>query len=135
MTSSTQPLTMDLEEPGDDPICDQAMEILRKVLQPEPEIPLEVAVEHIVALLPNGQPYASEVGRVLETCYEAAEQIPYTHPAMMRLVTIVFSFLNSDALQKPSDSEHSFRYQRLSETMRDWWNSKLPRPTIWHVRR
>lgn len=44
MTSTTQPLTLDLEESGDDPICDQAMEILRKVLQSEPETPLEVGV-------------------------------------------------------------------------------------------
>lgn len=36
-----------LEEPGDDPLSDQIFDILRDALQPDSELPLEIAEQRI----------------------------------------------------------------------------------------
>lgn len=100
---STQRLNFQLEEPGDDPLCDKIIDVLAQVLQPENTTPLNAAVDQIVVLLPQGQPYSDEVGDFLTTCYEAAEQIPYDHPSMIKLVTVIDSCLNSPGLSATGD--------------------------------
>lgn len=117
MMTSTQQLNLHLEEPGDDHLCDQIIDILRKALQPDATMSLEVAVEQIVALLPRGHPYSHEVGQFVETCYEAAEQIPYNHPSMIKLVTIIDSCLNSSKLLEGERAQVSrFRARELLST-------------------
>lgn len=127
---STQYLDLRLEEPGDDPISDQVMDILRDTLQPDGKTSLESAVEQITALLPKGRPSSTEVGSFVETCFEAAEQIPYSHPSMIKLVTIIDRCLKSSQLSK-EDEAPSDRVQKLGETLRDWWESTFrpcPKP-------
>ena len=127
MASSAR-LDLKLEDPGDDLLSDQAFDILRDTLQPDSETPLETAVQKIVALLPEGKPYSREVGVFLETCYELADQIPYSHPSMTKLTTLVYSTLNSvwqSQVDKVGKEAQSTPYQKLVETLRDWWNSRF----------
>jgi len=86
----TARLDLQLEEPGDDPLSDQVFDIIRDILQPDSELPLDTAVKRTVALLPDGKPYSREVGTFLETCYEVADQIPCSHPSMTRLSTLIY---------------------------------------------
>jgi hypothetical protein len=122
--SSPARLNLQLEEPGDDLLSDQAFDILRDTLQPDSESPLETAVQKIVALLPEGKPYSREVGVFLETCYEMADQIPYSHPSMTKLTNLVYLTL-WQAQDKTGEKVQSTPYQKLVETIRDWWNSML----------
>jgi len=116
-----------LEEPGDDPLSDQIFDILRDTLQPDSKLPLETAEQRIGALLPEGEPYTREVGTFLETCYEVADQIPYSHPSMTKLTTLLYSTLNSvwqqSQVNKTGENAQDTPYQKLVETLRDWWNS------------
>ena len=127
MSSSTR-LDLQLEEPGDDPISDQVFNIVRDTLQPDSELHLETAAQKIGALqIPEGKPYSSELGTFLETCYEVADQIPHSHPSMTKLVTLVYSTLNSvwqSQGDKTGDYAQDTPYQKLVETLRDWWNSR-----------
>lgn len=100
--TATERLNFQLEEPGDDPLSDQVFDILRNTLQPDCEISLEVAAQQIESLLPEGHPYSHEVDCFLTTCYEVAEQIPYYHVSMTRLVTVVDLCLNSSRFKKVS---------------------------------
>lgn len=93
--SSPARLDLQLEEPGDGPLSDHVFDIIRNTLQPDSVLPPETAVQEIGALLPEGKPYSSEVGTFLETCYEVADQIPYSHPSNTKLITLVYSTLNS----------------------------------------
>jgi len=93
--SATGRLSLRLEEPGDDTLNDQVFGILQTTLQPDCPISLDTAVDQLVGLLPSGQTYTSEVTTFLCCCYEVAEQIPYSHPSMDRLVTIIYLSLNS----------------------------------------
>ena len=125
--SSSVRLDLQLEEPGDDTLSDQVFDIVRNTLQPDFELPLENAVQKIGALLPESKPYSSEVGTFLETCYEVADQIPHSHPSMTKLVTLVYSTLNSvwqSQGDKTGDYAQDTPYQKLVETLRDWWNSR-----------
>jgi len=126
--SSSARLDLKLEEPGDDPLSDQVFDVLRNTLQPDSEYPLETAVQKIGTLLPQGKPYSSEVGTFLETCYEIADQIPYHHPSMTKLTTLVYSTLNfvwQAQVDKTGEKAQDTPYQKLVETLRDWWNSKF----------
>ncbi|CAK4032227.1 Hypothetical predicted protein [Lecanosticta acicola] len=127
--ASPQRLSLQLEEPGDDPLADQVFDILQRALQqPDGEVSLETAAEQITALLPCGRPYSTEVAIFLMTCCEVAEQIPYSHASMIRLVTIIDSCLHSSRFATKDDggeTDATLRYQTLSETLRDWWNSEL----------
>jgi hypothetical protein len=76
--SSSARLDLHLEEPSDDPLSDQVFDIVRDTLQPDSSLPLETAAQKIEAFLPEGKPYSSEAGTFLETCYEVADQIPYS---------------------------------------------------------
>jgi hypothetical protein len=125
--SSSARLDLQLEEPGDDPLSDQVFDIIRNTLQPDSELPLETAVKEIAALLPEGKPCSSEVGTFLETCYEVTDQIPYSHPSMAKLTTLVYSTLNfvwQSQIDKVGENAQDTPYQRLVETLRDWWNSR-----------
>jgi hypothetical protein len=133
--SSPARLNLQLEEPGDDLLSDQAFDILRDTLQPDSESPLETAVQKIVALLPEGKPYSREVGVFLETCYEMADQIPYSHPSMTKLTNLVYLTLNSvwQAQDKTGEKVQSTPYQKLVETLRDWWNSMFDSHSKFHA--
>jgi hypothetical protein len=125
--SSSARLDLQLEEAGDDPLSDQVFDIVRNTLQADSELPLETAVQEIGTLLPEGKPYSSEVGTFLETCYEVADQIPYFHPSMTKLTTLVYSILNfvwQSQIDKVGENAQDTPYQRLVETLRDWWNSR-----------
>lgn len=146
--SAIERLDLRLEEPGDDPLSDKIFEILCKTLQPDGELSLESAARQISSLLPEGQPYSDKVGRFLTTCYEVAEQIPYSHPSMIKLVSVIDACLNSSKFLDATGTEVSnsdelchlrhilialpdaqsdptWRYQKLGETLRDWWDSTL----------
>jgi hypothetical protein len=126
MSSSARLLDLQLEEPGDDPLSDQVFDIIRNTLQPDSELPLDAAVQKIEALLPK--PYSREVGTFLETCYEVADQVPYSHPSMTKLTTLVYSTLNSvwqSRVDKTGENAQDTPYQKLVETLRDWWNSRF----------
>jgi hypothetical protein len=41
----TARLDLQLEEPGDDPLSDQVFDIIRDILQPDSELPLDTAVK------------------------------------------------------------------------------------------
>jgi hypothetical protein len=56
---------------------------------------------------------------LLFTCYEVAEQIPYAHASMTKLVSLIYGCLNSSRLARRDDD----RYQMLGEALRDWWDS------------
>jgi hypothetical protein len=125
--SSSARLDLQLEEPGDNPLSDQVFDIIRNTLQPDSELSLEIAVQQIGALLPEGKPYSSEVGTFLETCYEVADQIPYSRPSMTKLTTLVYSTLNAvwqSHVDKTGEKAQNTPYQKLVETLRDWWNSR-----------
>ncbi|KAM0696432.1 hypothetical protein Q7P36_003678 [Cladosporium allicinum] len=125
--SSSVRLDLQLEEPGDDTLSDQVFDIVRNTLQPDFELPLENAVQKIGALLPESKPYSSEVGTFLENCYGMADQIPHSHPSMTKLVTLVYSTLNfvwQSQSDKTGDKAQDNPYQKLVETLRDWWNSR-----------
>nr|POF25875.1 hypothetical protein CFP56_74960 [Quercus suber] len=86
---TTQRLCLKLEEPGDDHTSDQVFDILCNILQPKPELPAEVAVAKIVALIPGREIHSSELNAFVTTCYEVAEQIPPNHESLIKLVTII----------------------------------------------
>ena len=126
--SSSARLDLQLEGPGDDPLSDQVFDIVRDTLQPDSELDLETVAQRIEALLPEGKPYSREVGTFLETCYEVADQIPYSHPSMTKLISLVYSTLNSvwqSQVDKTAEKAQDTAYQKLVETLRDWWNSEF----------
>lgn len=126
--SSSARLDLQLEEPGEDPLSDQIFDIIRDTLQPDSELHLETVAHKIGALLPERKPYSREVGTFLETCYEAADQIPYSHPSMTKLTNLVSSTLNSvwqSQIDNTGEKAQDGPYQKLVETLRDWWNSKF----------
>jgi hypothetical protein len=88
-------LDFKLEEPRYDPLSDQIFDVLRDALQPDSEARLESSTQQIAALLPDREPYSNELGALLETCYEIAEQIPFSHPSMAKLVTLIYSCLGT----------------------------------------
>lgn len=57
--ATSERLDLQLEEPGDSPLCDQIIAILSKTLQVNPDISLEEAVEQITSLLPQEKPYST----------------------------------------------------------------------------
>lgn len=65
-------------EPGEDLLSDQFFDILRDLLQPRSEMPLEFAVQHITALFPQGKPYSSEVGTLLRHAMTLPNRFPTT---------------------------------------------------------
>nr|POF06892.1 hypothetical protein CFP56_31516 [Quercus suber] len=96
---ATERLVLQPVEPGDDPIADQMFDILRETLQPDPKVSVDKAVAQIVELIPIKKYHSSELTMFLMTCLEIAEQIPYDHPAMVKLVTIIDLCLNSPILK------------------------------------
>jgi hypothetical protein len=143
--SAAQPqLEFELEEPGDDAIADKVFEILRNLLQPDTDFSLNDAAEQITESLPEGGSYSTEVGSFLWTCYELAQQIPYNHPSMTKLITLVHTCLDSPRLVKGHEVRHFYTanndspfhvlmslpgdrahcYSKLAETLADCWNSE-----------
>jgi len=112
--STTGRLDLHLEEPGEDVLADQVFDILQSSLQPDCEAPMASIVDQLRSLLPQGgEPYTSQVTTFLCCCYEVAEQIPYSHQSMDKLVTIIYLCLNSASFT-------GYRYQKLGETLYDW---------------
>ncbi|SMR45609.1 unnamed protein product [Zymoseptoria tritici ST99CH_1E4] len=113
-------LYFQLEEPDDDPLSDDVFGILRNTLQPDSELPLETAVQQITALLLDARLYSREVRVFLETCYKLAEQIPYSHPSMIKLVALIDSVLGSIAEFQEAETGLAVgddRFQKLGETL------------------
>nr|POF01078.1 hypothetical protein CFP56_21026 [Quercus suber] len=92
---ATERLSLHLMEPGDLASIDEMFAILREVVQPDSAVSVERAATQLATFLPQGKPYASEVSYLLDTCYEMAEQIPYDHASMLKLVTIIDLCLSS----------------------------------------
>ncbi|KAJ8612787.1 hypothetical protein MRB53_037258 [Persea americana] len=56
---------------------------------------IELTVSQLVSLIPQGKPYSIEMSGLVGSCFEIAEQIPYTHPSMIKLVTLIDLCLKS----------------------------------------
>ncbi|KAJ8612788.1 hypothetical protein MRB53_037259 [Persea americana] len=114
-------LIIQQEEPGDDPVTDAIFEKLCKAVQPESTAEdLELAIPEIVSLIPEGSNYGVEMSAFIWCFVEVATQIPYTHPSMIKLATLLDRCLKSSHFDK-GESEIS-RYQQLGEKARSMLN-------------
>ena len=103
-------ITLQLEEPGDDPLTDSCFDILCEAVQIDSTISLDNAAQQLLNLLPEGNPYLAPVSSfllgILGTCYQVADQIPYPRgDSQERLVTIIESVLMSDRLSPPEKTK------------------------------
>ena len=108
-------ISLQLEEPGDDPLSDACFDILREAVQTDSTISLDNAAQQLLNLLPEGNPYsapgASFLYGFLCTCYQVAEQIPYARDdSQERLVIIIESVLMSDRLS-PSEKTKVYMFE------------------------
>ncbi|KAK5162795.1 uncharacterized protein LTR77_011167 [Saxophila tyrrhenica] len=120
------------DEPGEEPLYDTLFDILSQALQPDAELSLGSAVEQLSATIPSEQDHSSGMGTFLPTCYELAAQIPYNHASLVKVITIMDMVIASNAAVQGRSDNRSFKYQTLSETLRDWWNSSDPSESPQH---
>jgi hypothetical protein len=93
------------DEPDyNDPLFLPTFEILNKALQPDSGFSVEDAVSQLTALFSEGKPDSIEMGDFIGTCLEMAEAIPYTHPSMLKLVSILDLCLRSEQLPEKVES-------------------------------
>ena len=78
---TTETLSFQFEEPADDPISDQLLDLLESSLQPEANVSAEAIAKGMAAILPGGTLFI-----LILTCFDIAQQIPYTHVSMPKLV-------------------------------------------------
>jgi hypothetical protein len=69
-------------------------QILNDFLQPDTETSLETTVESILKIVPDA-PLSDEVAMVGDIVLELAEQIPYHHPAQMKLARVMEGLMTS----------------------------------------
>lgn len=73
---------------------------LNEFLQPNSDVSLETAAESILKLLPEA-PYSNEVAEFGRIVIELARQIPYHHPAHVKLAALMEEVTMSTKLMKP----------------------------------
>nr|POF02279.1 hypothetical protein CFP56_65544 [Quercus suber] len=84
-----------LEQPGDDELADQMFPLIRNALQATTGETLESAGQKLANLLPEGDPDTAEAHGFCDLCIVVAEQIPYNHPKLADVVTLVRIVLDS----------------------------------------
>lgn len=108
------PLNLEPMERGDNALDDQLFDILHDAVQPDGRASLESQIQKITQLLPEGKPYSYGVSAFLATCYEIAEQIPYDHPSLSKLVTIIDLVLSSSRFPRTDNTDVSLSPLSLS---------------------
>ena len=122
---------------------DRTYELLRDFLQPESAESSETTMHKIAALLPGKAPMSPEMLAVVHTFIELAEQIPYYHPSLLKLVDLLvrlgrstkfIQITKSKVLEPSSDhmtqvtltntlqnsqTEEYYCFQQLGQTLRD----------------
>nr|POF01080.1 hypothetical protein CFP56_21028 [Quercus suber] len=121
----TERLALQLEELGDDPLTDHVFDILANVLQPDSALSVDIAVTQLTALLPDRDPYSAEVDALIMRVIDLAEQIPYYHASMVKLVTIADLCLTSSRCQ-PLTSNEPRRRWLSAESLREEFNHRDP---------
>lgn len=127
-------LNFQLEELEDDTFAIQLYDILRQVLQPDATLYIEDATSQITAILPEKTPDASDIGEFFCICDDVAEQIPFEHPSVTKLVNLVDLCINTPKPANadgsiPSQTDVKERYGKLGETLRDKSNGVSIRPS------
>lgn len=74
--------------------------ILNEFLQPNSELSLQSAADSILKLLPEA-PHSNEVAEFGRIVIELARQIPYHHPAHVKLAALMEEVTMSTKLMKP----------------------------------
>lgn len=131
---SVEPLEFPALDPEDnDPFKNALYSILRDALQsrPGPQVSLDVTVTQLTELLPKNDFYSTELSRFFSTCFNVAEQLPYNHSSMPKLVDIIEMCMASFPSMEDSNDIHigsRFRYQMFQERLRDNWECKTATP-------
>jgi hypothetical protein len=80
------------------------LHILNEFLQPNSRKPLQETVDSILALLPENAPLSNEVWSAGTVIIEIAGQIPYSHPAQLKLAILVEQLSKADKfIDKPDE--------------------------------
>lgn len=89
-------MALQLASPGEEPLIDAHLYILSEYLLPDTHTATADATRRLLDAFPDQS--VSSVTDFLDACYDAAGQIPYTHPSQSKLVTLIYSFLSSDKM-------------------------------------
>ncbi|PGH14740.1 hypothetical protein AJ79_02906 [Helicocarpus griseus UAMH5409] len=112
------------EPPG---FSEKVFDILGDYLQSDTTLTIESAAGCIVDLLPDNDPRHIDIYSLAGLFFDFAEQIPYHHPSMHKLVMLVLAVGRSVKVnQRYSDKwdrEWYNRYQLFGQEMRDQLNS------------
>ncbi|KAI9802791.1 MAG: hypothetical protein M1833_001390 [Piccolia ochrophora] len=131
-------LDLKQDDPIPDGVSDKAFYLLRAFLQLDTASTLESTSQSILALLPEKDPNSTDVWCFGETCIEVAEQIPYHHPAQLKLVGLLEYLGESTKLGQTYTSKGAItsrynRYQRLGESLKEAFTSPDPENPIEYV--
>ncbi|KAI9750028.1 MAG: hypothetical protein M4579_006634 [Chaenotheca gracillima] len=116
-------LTLEEEEPEEGSIVSKTFSIIRPFLQPGTKTTLESTARSILEILPESDSRSSDIKMFAQACIEIAEQIPYHHPSLIKLVDLLEDITPSPKFQfKQPQMQHNGRYirhQDLKESLTD----------------
>ncbi|KAL2850447.1 hypothetical protein BJX68DRAFT_266656 [Aspergillus pseudodeflectus] len=93
----------------------------------------EIPPGQTYTLLPENAPLSNEVWSAGTVIIEIAGQIPYSHPAQLKLATLVEHLSKAEKfIDKPDEKRIRYSCQRLKEALRDSYNGPNDEiPTEW----
>ncbi|KAJ5176593.1 uncharacterized protein N7482_002470 [Penicillium canariense] len=111
------------KQPPSDPECTQekVFGVLRDFLEPKSPLPLDLAVESLLKLLPTDAPDSEEIWRFGEDCFELAEMSSFKTSSHSRLAQLLEALgLSSHFTFLSAENGRIWRFDLLKYSMKDF---------------